>query len=1013
MTRQSPLSNQYLSVDSSSDGRSNETFRSRSPPPAYQDAFSDLTGDPIGRIAIGTKKKPRQLVRQKGVQDSFESGKSPTAGKGVRFFIGRNDYLDNSISSSDLQNLSREANSPRDNENPCSKLISISSSCSTFAGMSQLIVGRILNSDALVGHDVIGDVMNEAMDVSGEDGMNGDLHNCRKRSCSSGASGVCDPAANWSHPQHHLSMSKRGSKRKAKNKTVLSLGLDVLPEYKVQPPRIHPWTVLHYSPFKAAWDWLILILVIYTAISTPYVAAFVLPNKQGRLDTSIHRYSDPITLIDMLVDILFIIDIIINFRTTYVNSQEEVISAPSKIAAHYFKGWFLIDLVAAVPFDLLLFGSEEDETTTLIALLKTARLLRLVRVARKLDRYSEYGPAVLILLMCSFSLIAHWLACIWYAIANMERPTLEHKIGWIDKLADQLGTPFVDPHSPVNHNSTPLVGGGLSGGGEYTVTGGPSLSQKYITALYFVFSSLTSVGFGNVSPSTNAEKIFTIMVMMLGSLMYASIFGNVSAIIQRLYSGTSRYHTQLRRIREFIKFHQIKNPLKNKLEEYFQHEWNYRNGIDMRSVLLTFPECLQADIRLHLNNVLLSKSNVFTDASLGCKRALALKFETTSIPPGDSLIFQGDRLDTLYFIARGSIEILGGEDDEVVAILDSEDVFGDGEAFAANMSPRAVGKSNYVVRALTYCDLHKIRHEDLLGVLDWYPEFTQSFYEQLQVTFSLRDTSLDTSGAKPPNPDMIPMSQLDHITAVSQRMNNYGEFHRRQSQRRPLHPQNQPGQMGGYHDSTADPFSYSDSRVNTVGMPSDYAASPKMASSDVNLQRGFPGLSLAPSMSLDGGLEPAAIGKSPPISGGGPVQLSRGDLKVLHSRMSQLENKLDEMELNITSQLHFITQSLMLQINNNNSNNKQQQQQHHLQNINNNNTLYPNQRHQPHSLQQPHLHNSYSFGGPAKSPFVPSPLVTSGTDDIASGGDHFSRLLTETKLTEPTNTISKSSSSHC
>ena len=34
------------------------------------------------------------------------------------------------------------------------------------------------------------------------------------------------------------------------------------------------------------------------------------------------------------------------------------------------------------------------EQTTLIGLLKTARLLRLVRVARKLDRYSEYGAAV-------------------------------------------------------------------------------------------------------------------------------------------------------------------------------------------------------------------------------------------------------------------------------------------------------------------------------------------------------------------------------------------------------------------------------------------------------------------------------------------------------------------------------------------------------------------------------------------------------------------------------------------
>ena len=76
-----------------------------------------------------------------------------------------------------------------------------------------------------------------------------------------------------------------------------------------------------------------------------------------------------------------------------------------------------------------MFGVMFFQTTTLIALLKTARLLRLVRVARKLDRYSEYGAALLLLLMCSFTLIAHWLACIWYAIANMERSKLE--VGWL------------------------------------------------------------------------------------------------------------------------------------------------------------------------------------------------------------------------------------------------------------------------------------------------------------------------------------------------------------------------------------------------------------------------------------------------------------------------------------------------------------------------------------------------------------------------------------------------------
>lgn len=110
------------------------------------------------------------------------------------------------------------------------------------------------------------------------------------------------------------------------------------------------------------------------------------------------------------------------------------------------------------------------------------------------------------------------------------------------------------------------------------------------------------------------------------ALMYASIFGNVSAIIQRLYSGTARYHTQMLRVREFIRFHQIPNPLRQRLEEYFQHAWTYTNGIDMNSVLKGFPECLQADICLHLNRNLLNNCRAFEGASPGCLRYLPPNF---------------------------------------------------------------------------------------------------------------------------------------------------------------------------------------------------------------------------------------------------------------------------------------------------------------------------------------------------------------------------------------------------
>ncbi|KAF8561713.1 hypothetical protein P879_06605 [Paragonimus westermani] len=371
---------------------------------------------------------------------------------------------------------------------------------------------------------------------------------------------------------------------------MLSLGPDVNPEQKLHSPRIYPFTLKHYGPVKAVWDWLVLVLVIYTAIFTPYAATFLLqePNKRKRHEDSFL----PLQRIDLFVDVMFIIDIVINFRTTYVNKSDELVSHPGRIAIHYFKGWLLIDVVAAIPFDLLQFGAQTDEMVTLIGLLKTARLLRLVRVVRKLDRYSEYGAAVLLLLMATFVLIAHWLACIWYAVGHIERQQYSVRIGWLDHLAAQIQQPYRN----------------------FSLTG-PTTQSKYITALYFTFSSLTSVGFGNVSPNTNPEKIFSICVMLIGSLMYAGIFGHVSAIIQRLYSGTARYHTQMLRVKEFIRFHQIPNPLKRRLEEFFQHAWSYTNGIDMNLVLRSFPECLQADICLHLNRHLLETCPPFKGKS--------------------------------------------------------------------------------------------------------------------------------------------------------------------------------------------------------------------------------------------------------------------------------------------------------------------------------------------------------------------------------------------------------------
>lgn len=145
----------------------------------------------------------------------------------------------------------------------------------------------------------------------------------------------------------------------------MSLGSDVLPEYTVESSKIHPWTILHYSPFKAIWDWIVLFLVMYTAIVTPYMAAFVLTRKTNKSErtsaASINIEDDPLVIVDYIVDVMFIIDIFINFRTTFVDSNDEVVSDPRRVAVNYIKGWFIVDLLAAIPFELLIMIGNTDQ----------------------------------------------------------------------------------------------------------------------------------------------------------------------------------------------------------------------------------------------------------------------------------------------------------------------------------------------------------------------------------------------------------------------------------------------------------------------------------------------------------------------------------------------------------------------------------------------------------------------------------------------------------------------------
>ncbi|XP_033981358.1 potassium voltage-gated channel subfamily H member 8 [Trematomus bernacchii] len=479
-----------------------------------------------------------------------------------------------------------------------------------------------------------------------------------------------------------------------------------LPEYKVAEAKKSKFILLHYSTLKAAWDWLILLATFYVAVTVPYNVCFIGDDDDLTRST---------TVSDIAVEILFIIDIVCNFRTSYVSKSGQVIFDARQICIHYLTTWFIIDLVAALPFDLLY--AFKVSVVSVVHLLKTVRLLRLLRLLQKMDRYSQHSTVVLTLLMSMFALLAHWMACIWYIIGKMEMEANAYSwdIGWLHELGKRLESPYY---------AIGVVNG---------TSNGPAIRSVYIASLYFTLSSLTSVGFGNVSANTDIEKIFSICVMLIGALMHALVFGNVTAIIQRIYSRWSQYHTRTKDLKDFIRVHHLPQTLKQRMLEYFQTTWSVNNGIDCNELLKDFPDELRSDITMHLNKEILELS-LFASASRGCLRSLSLHIKTSFCAPGEYLLRQGDALQAIFFVCSGSMEVL--KDGMVLAIL------GKGDLIGANLSlDDRVIKTNADVKALTYCDLQCVNLKGLYEVLDLYPEYSHNFVQDIQqdLTYNLRE----------------------------------------------------------------------------------------------------------------------------------------------------------------------------------------------------------------------------------------------------------------------------------
>jgi len=210
--------------------------------------------------------------------------------------------------------------------------------------------------------------------------------------------------------------------------------------------KISPIILMPESKFKTIWNFLMILLLVYTATYMPFKIAFI------------DAETEAMRIFDYIIDVLFAIDIFVNFISAYEGQDGKLKHQPKTIAETYLKTWFFLDIIACLPLQLLegMFDEKSDSSggkyNKLLRLLRLPRLYRMLRILRLIKLMKTQNNPRLQKFMAWFSLssgitrifkgfaialtLTHIFACLWMLTAKFENfgpKTWVSRHGYLEK----------------------------------------------------------------------------------------------------------------------------------------------------------------------------------------------------------------------------------------------------------------------------------------------------------------------------------------------------------------------------------------------------------------------------------------------------------------------------------------------------------------------------------------------------------------------------------------------------
>ncbi|KAJ8529160.1 hypothetical protein K7X08_035995 [Anisodus acutangulus] len=426
-------------------------------------------------------------------------------------------------------------------------------------------------------------------------------------------------------------------------RNIASLSSSLLPAFGTvmgeSSVRLKRFVIAPYDRRYRLWQTFLVVLVVYSAWSSPFELAF---NKAS---------TGALLPVDLVVDAFFAIDIILTFFVAYLDkSTYLLVEEHKKIAFRYITHLrFPMDVASTLPFQTIyrvITGKmSRGQVFGFLNLLRLWRLRRVSKFFSRLEKdtrfsyfWTRYCKLISVVLFA-----VHSAGCFYY---------------WLATRYHNSESTWIGANIPDFKSRSIWLG--------------------YTYSMYWSIVTVTTVGYGDLHAVNTEEKIFTIFYLLFNIGLTSYLIGNMTNLIVHTAVRTFAMRDSINEILRYAQKNRLPEGLKEQMLAHLTLKFKTAE-LQQEQVLENLPKAIRSSISQQLFRTTLENTHLLKGVSDDFIVQLVSEIKAEYFPPKVDIVIQNEIPTDFYIIVSGAVDVVTYKNgtEQFLSKLGSQQMFGE------------------------------------------------------------------------------------------------------------------------------------------------------------------------------------------------------------------------------------------------------------------------------------------------------------------------------------------------